>query len=122
MTEVAVKAAVCYEFGKPLVVEDVYLDPPGEGEVKVRVAATAICHSDLHCIKGELPGKIPGVPGHETVGFVEEVGENVTSFKSGDPVLVTTVTSGCGQCYYCAVGLPHLCERRQLQWLVLLVV
>lgn len=107
------KAAVCYEFGKPLLVEDVDLDPPREGEVKVRVAATAICHSDIHCIKGELPGNLPGVPGHETAGLVEEVGKNVTSVKPGDPVLVTTVTSGCGQCYYCTIGLRHLCERRR---------
>ena len=105
------KAAVCYEFGKPLIVEDVTLEPPQEGEVRVRVKATAICHSDIHCIKGELPGKLPGIPGHETAGYVEEVGKNVSSVKPGDPVLVTTVTSGCGQCYYCTVGLRHLCER-----------
>ena len=107
------KAAVCYEFGKPLVVEDVDLDPPQEGEVKVRIIATAICHSDIHCIKGELPGKLPGVPGHESAGYVEEVGKNVTSVKPGDPVIISTVTSGCGQCFYCTIGLRHLCERRK---------
>jgi S-(hydroxymethyl)glutathione dehydrogenase/alcohol dehydrogenase len=45
------KAAICYEFNKPLVIEDVTLEPPQKGEVKVRVKATAICHSDIHCIK-----------------------------------------------------------------------
>lgn len=107
------KAAVCYEFGKPLVIEEVDLDPPQEGEVKVRIIATAVCHSDIHCIKGELPGKLPGVPGHESAGHVEEVGKNVTSVKPGDPVIVSTVTSGCGQCYYCNIGLRHLCTGRK---------
>ena len=107
------KAAVCYEFGKPLVVEEVDLDPPQEGEVKVCIIATAVCHSDIHCIKGELPGKLPGVPGHESAGYVEEVGKNVTSVKPGDPVIISTVTSGCGQCFYCTIGLRHLCERRK---------
>jgi len=108
-----VKAAVCHEFGKPLSVEEVLLEAPQEGEVKVRVKATAICHSDIHCIRGELGGPVPGIPGHETAGYVEEVGKGVTSVRVGDPVLVTTVTSGCGQCYYCKIGLPHLCERHK---------
>lgn len=107
------KAAVCHEFGKPLSVEEVLLEPPREGEVKVRVKATAICHSDIHCIRGELGGPVPGIPGHETAGYVEETGPGVTSVRPGDPVLVTTVTSGCGQCYYCTIGLPHLCERHK---------
>lgn len=107
------KAAVCYEFGKPLVIEEVDLDPPQEGEVKVRVTATAVCHSDIHAIKGELPGRLPGLPGHESSGYVEEVGKGVTSVKLGDPVMLSTVTSGCGQCYYCTIGLRHLCERRK---------
>ncbi len=105
------KAAVCYDFNKPLVVEDVVLEQPQEGEVKVRVKATAVCHSDIHCTNGDLPGPVPGIPGHETAGYVDSVGPNVVSVKPGDPVLVTTVTSGCGQCYYCTIGLRHLCER-----------
>jgi S-(hydroxymethyl)glutathione dehydrogenase/alcohol dehydrogenase len=107
------KAAVCYEFGKPLVIEEVDLDPPQEGEVKVRVVATAVCHSDIHAIKGDLPGGLPGLPGHESAGYVEEVGKGVTSVKPGDPVMLSTVTAGCGQCYYCTIGLRHLCERRK---------
>jgi S-(hydroxymethyl)glutathione dehydrogenase / alcohol dehydrogenase len=105
------KAAVCNEFSKPLEIEDVILDEPQEGEVRIRVKATAVCHSDIHCTNGDLPGPIPGVPGHETAGYVDSVGPNVTSVKPGDPVLVTTVTSGCGHCYYCTVGLRHLCEN-----------
>lgn len=107
--EVFVKAAVCYEFGKPLVVEDVVLDPPGKGQVRVRVAATAVCHSDIHDIKGELPGKLPFVGGHETAGHVDQIGSGVTSVKSGDPVVVSLLKS-CGKCFYCITGLPHLCQ------------
>lgn len=63
------KAAVCYEFGKPLVVEEVNLDPPQKGEVTVRIAVTAVCHSDIHVIQGELFGKPPVVAGHESAGM-----------------------------------------------------
>jgi S-(hydroxymethyl)glutathione dehydrogenase / alcohol dehydrogenase len=107
------KAAILYEPNKPLVIEDgVTIDPPGKDEVKVRVAVTAVCHSDLHFIKGDMPAKLPGLAGHEIAGYIDEVGENVTNFKPGDTVIVGTVTSGCGHCYYCTVGLRHLCTNR----------
>jgi Zn-dependent alcohol dehydrogenase len=107
------KAAICYETGRPLVVEDgVTVDPPGKGEVKVRVAVTAVCHSDLHFISGEIPSPLPGLAGHETAGYVAEVGEGLTSLKPGDTVVIGTVTSGCGQCYYCTIGKPHFCVER----------
>lgn len=105
------KAAVCYEFSKPLVVEDVSIDSPGKGEVKVRVAATAICHSDIHTLIGELGRTLPIVAGHESAGYVEEVGENVTSVKPGDPVVVSLLIS-CGHCLQCVSGRPHMCENR----------
>lgn len=106
------KAAVCYEFGKPLVVEEVELDLVGKDEVKVRLAATAVCRSDMYALKGELGGKTPGVAGHESAGYVEQVGENVTSVKPGDPVVVST-SAGCGKCWYCTIGLPNLCESEK---------
>ena len=59
------KAAVCYEFGKSLVVEDIDIEPPHPGEVKVRIVAAAICHSDIHVIRGEWGSEPPMVPGHE---------------------------------------------------------
>jgi len=105
------KAAVCYEFGKPLVIEDVELAKTGKGEVRIRVAATAICHSDVHDIKGELPGPLPFIPGHEVAGVVEEVGTGVTSVKKGDHVVVSMLVS-CGKCYYCISGMPHMCEHK----------
>ena len=103
------KAAVCYEFGKPLVVEEVDIDPPQQGEVKVRIGATAICHSDIHAIKGEMGGRAPLVAGHESAGYIEEVGEGVISVKPGDAVVVSLLTS-CGQCFYCRTGRSYLCE------------
>jgi S-(hydroxymethyl)glutathione dehydrogenase / alcohol dehydrogenase len=106
------KAAVLYEFGKPLVVEEIDMDPPQKGEVKVKLAATAICHTDIHVIRGELPGPLPCVPGHESAGFVESVGEGVSLVKPGDAVVVSLLNS-CGKCENCVAGLPHLC---QAQW------
>lgn len=107
------KAAILYEVNKPLVIEDgCTVDPPGKGEVKVKVACTAVCHSDLHFLSGEIPSKLPGLAGHETSGYVDEVGEGVTKCKVGDTVIIGTVTSGCGRCYYCTIGKPHYCTER----------
>ena len=103
------KAAVCYEFGKPLVVEDINIDPPQKGEVKVRMAAVAICHSDVHQVREARGGKVPFVSGHECAGYVEEVGEGVESLKPGDAAVVSHM-SNCGKCFYCRTGRPHLCN------------
>jgi len=111
--EVTMKAAVCYEFGKPLVVEDVDIDPPQKGEVKVRMGVTAICHSDIHVIRGERGGRPPIVAGHESAGYIEELGENVTSVQPGDTVVVSLLTS-CKRCLQCISGRPHLCDTRSL--------
>ena len=104
-----IKAAVCYEFGKPLEVEEIEIDPPQQGEVKVRVAATGICHSDIHLIKGEWGGPVPLVPGHEVAGVVAEIGPNVTTAKVGDAAVVCLVRN-CGRCHYCTKGLPQMCS------------
>jgi Zn-dependent alcohol dehydrogenase len=105
------KAAVCYEFGKPLVVEDVTLDPPKKGEVKVRMGATAICHSDIHVLRGELGFRVPVVAGHESAGYVEELGDGVTAVKKGDTV-VLSLLAACGRCVMCVSGQPQLCEAK----------
>lgn len=102
------KAAVCYEYGKPLVVEDLDIDHPQKNQVKVRLGATSICHSDIHCISGDFPEHLPAVFGHECAGYIEEVGETVTSVKPGDAVIVTTIRS-CKHCFYCLSGHPYLC-------------
>jgi len=105
------KAAVCYEFGKPLVIEELSLRAPRSDEVKVKVAATAICHSDIHDIRGDFGGKLPFVGGHETAGHVEEVGSGVTCVEPGDPVVVSLLEA-CGKCYYCVTGRPYFCETK----------
>ncbi|HEX9161116.1 MAG TPA: Zn-dependent alcohol dehydrogenase [Thermoanaerobaculia bacterium] len=103
------KAAVCYAFGEPLSVEEIDIDTPRAGEVKVRLAATAICHSDVHLIRGEWSRDLPVVPGHEAAGVIEQVGEGVTAVKPGDRVVVSLLRS-CGRCFHCARGAAHMCE------------
>jgi len=103
-------AAVCYEFGKPLVVEMVELDPPQMGEVCVRLVACAICHSDVHEIRGEWGGTAPVVSGHEAAGVIESVGPSVTRVKPGDHVVVSLLRQ-CGECFYCTIGRPYRCEK-----------
>jgi Zn-dependent alcohol dehydrogenase len=103
------KAAVCYAFGAPLVVEDVSIDAPHAGEVQVRLAATAVCHSDLHLISGDWAGPLPVVAGHEAAGIIEAVGPDVASVKVGDRVIVSLLRS-CGRCLQCTTGAPNNCR------------
>jgi S-(hydroxymethyl)glutathione dehydrogenase / alcohol dehydrogenase len=104
-----VKAAVCYEFGKPLVVEEVEIDPPNAGEIAVRVAACGVCHSDVSFIGGAWDGRLPAVYGHEAAGVVEAIGSGVERLTTGDHVVVTLVRA-CGRCPACAKGEPALCQ------------
>ena len=103
------KAAICYEFGQPLVIEEINIDPPQAGEVKVKLAACAICHSDIHYMEGAWGGVLPALYGHEAAGVVAEIGPQVSRVKPGDQVVVTLIRS-CGRCYFCTQGQPHLCE------------
>jgi len=102
------KAAVLYEPGQPLRVEDVELAPPRTGEVRVRVGAAGVCHSDYHVMHGDMLAVLPAVLGHEGAGVVEEVGPGVTGVAQGDHVVLLWRTS-CGRCEYCSVGRPALC-------------
>jgi Zn-dependent alcohol dehydrogenase len=107
-----VQAAVCYEFGKPLIIEEIDIDPPQAGEVLVRLAATAICHSDVHLVRGDWgqwSSQPPLVAGHEAAGVVAEVGPGVSGVRPGDPVVVSLMRS-CGRCFFCTTGQPYLCE------------
>ncbi|MBK9178961.1 MAG: Zn-dependent alcohol dehydrogenase [Acidimicrobiales bacterium] len=98
------RAALVEEPGRPLnVVDDVDLDPPGEGEVLVRVEHCGLCHSDLHFIDGSLPGPLPLLLGHEAGGVVEEVGAGVLGLAPGDKVILT-LRPPCGRCYWCVRG------------------
>jgi Zn-dependent alcohol dehydrogenase len=104
-----VKAAVCRKFAEPLSIEEVELASPGAGELRVRIAACAICHSDIHYADGAWGGDLPSVYGHEASGIVEEIGAGVDGFAVGDHVVVTLIRS-CGRCYHCADGDEVLCE------------
>ena len=105
------KAAVCRAFGEPLCIEDIGVGGPQAGEVRVRLVAAGICHSDLHLIKGDLGGELPLVAGHEAAGIVDTVGPGIDLVHCGDHVVVSLIRS-CGRCFYCATGLPQLCEGR----------
>lgn len=103
------RAAVCRVFKGPLAVERVDLAGPGPGEVLVRVAACAVCHSDVMAMDGAWGGSLPVVLGHEAAGVVEEVGQGVARVRPGDHVVVTLIRH-CGACVPCARGEPTLCE------------
>jgi S-(hydroxymethyl)glutathione dehydrogenase / alcohol dehydrogenase len=103
------KAAVCREFGKPLVIEEVALRAPGPGEVRVTVKACAICHSDVFYLDGAWGGDLPAVYGHEAAGVIDALGDGVNDVRVGDPVIVTLIRY-CGHCRPCAEGMPVLCE------------
>ena len=104
-----VRAAVCHEFGKPLVIEEVELRAPGPGEVEVDLAACAICFSDISYLDGGWGGTLPAVYGHEAAGRIRAVGPGVTNYAKGDTVLVTLIRS-CGTCPTCGTGHPSRCE------------
>jgi Zn-dependent alcohol dehydrogenase len=104
------RAAVCRTFGAPLTIETVDLAEPGPGEVLVKLAACAICHSDIFYIDGAWGGDLPAIYGHEAAGVVEAVGPGVTRLKPGDHVIATLIRN-CGFCPACIEGAPVFCEE-----------
>lgn len=98
-----------YKDTRPLTIEELDLDPPGDGEVLVEIKAAGLCHSDLSVIDGNRPRPTPMALGHESAGVVVELGPNVTGLSVGDHVVATLVPS-CGHCVPCASGRPMLCE------------
>jgi Zn-dependent alcohol dehydrogenase len=107
---VRIRAAVLREYRAPLEVCELELDPPGPGEVLVRVAAAGVCHTDLHLADGNLgEGRHPIVLGHEGAGIVEAVGAGVGHVGPGDAVAFCFVPA-CGACAACAAGRSNLCE------------
>lgn len=102
------KAALLLESGQPMVIEDIQLDPPRAGEVRVRIAACGVCHSDWHVIAGDTAHVKPVILGHEGAGIVEETGPGVRRFRPGDRVVLSWAPY-CGECFYCVQGSPQLC-------------
>src|SRR5687767_7398059 len=104
------KAAILWQRGEPLSVEEVDLDAPGPGEVLVEVKAAGVCHSDLHPARGDWPVRTPLVLGHEGAGIVREVGPGVANVEVGDAVVFCWAPA-CGVCPSCVAGRAVLCER-----------
>jgi propanol-preferring alcohol dehydrogenase len=109
------KAAVVHEFGKPLRVEEVPLPQPGPGQILVKIAATGVCHTDLHAAEGDWPVKPtpPFIPGHEGVGTVAAAATDVKHVKEGDRVGVPWLYTACGHCKHCLGGWETLCLEQQ---------
>ncbi|WP_198961255.1 zinc-binding dehydrogenase [Pseudonocardia sp. MH-G8] len=109
-----VKAVVLRAPQEPLRVEEVTLQHPHAGEVRVRVEAAGICHTELHYMDGAIPCPLPIVLGHEGSGVVEEVGEGVDAVAVGDRVAFTW-RPRCGHCEYCVTGRPVMCVYGRVQ-------
>jgi len=104
------RAAIAWEAGKPLEVEEIDLAGPKAGEVLVRIVATGVCHTDAYTLSGKDPeGIFPAILGHEGGGIVEEVGDGVTSVQPGDHVIPLYVPE-CGECKFCKSGKTNLCQ------------
>ncbi len=104
------RAAILPSLDQDLVIrDDAEVVSPGPDQVRIRIAASGVCHSDIHLQNGGLPHPLPCVPGHEGAGEVVEVGDNVSGVSEGDHVIIAWVPS-CGSCAFCLGGQPNLCE------------
>ena len=105
-----VRAAVLSAPGERLRLAELDLPEPGPGQVRVAIAATGVCHSDLSLARGTLRQAMPVVLGHESAGTVVGVGEGVTRCRPGDRVVLCWAPP-CGECWFCGQSEPWLCER-----------
>ncbi len=106
----SVRAAVLRDTASPVAVETIRLREVGADEVRVRIDATGVCHSDLSLARGRLAQPMPAVLGHEACGTVLEAGPEVANVRPGERVVLLWI-SPCGECYFCRHGEPHLCEH-----------
>ncbi|XP_045767030.1 alcohol dehydrogenase class-3-like [Maniola jurtina] len=105
------KAAVAWKAGEPLSIEDIEVDPPKAGEVRIKIVASAVCHTDAYTLSGKDPeGVFPVILGHEGGGIVESIGQGVTTVKPGDHVLPLYVPQ-CKQCKFCLNPKTNLCQK-----------
>lgn len=109
------KAAVVHEFGKALTIEELDIPDIRPDQILVKMTACGVCHTDLHAAAGDWPKKpsLPFIPGHEGVGIVAKVGNNVTWVKEGDEVGVPWLYSACGHCEHCLGGWETLCAKQE---------
>jgi Zn-dependent alcohol dehydrogenase len=109
-------AAILFETGQKLEICEVDVQDPGPGEVRIRMVAGGVCHSDLHVMTGHLSAPLPAILGHEGAGIVADVGAGVTSVRPGDHVIPLWRLS-CGECEYCTGGRPALCPAgTEIRW------
>jgi S-(hydroxymethyl)glutathione dehydrogenase/alcohol dehydrogenase len=104
------KAAILFEVGRPPEVREIVLPELRRDQVKVRIAAAGVCHSDLSMVNGTIAQRVPAILGHEGSGTVTEVGDGVRKVAPGDRV-VFNWSPGCGECWYCLNDESHICER-----------
>ncbi|MFP8882932.1 MULTISPECIES: zinc-dependent alcohol dehydrogenase [Streptomyces] len=109
------RAAVVRTLGEPLVIEDRPDPRPGPAQVSIRVEASGLCHTDIHAARGDWPVKPnpPFIPGHEGVGIIERLGDDVTHLSVGQRVAVPWLGWACGRCEHCLSGWETLCERQK---------
>lgn len=101
---------IVYTGDEATVTDELQVGEPGPTQVKVKIVAAGVCHSDLSVIDGTIPWKAPSVLGHEGAGIVESVGSAVSSVKTGDHVVIATIAN-CGTCRACATGHPTWCIK-----------
>jgi propanol-preferring alcohol dehydrogenase len=108
------RAAVVTGFDKPLEIKELPLPEPGAGQIRVRIEASGLCHTDIHAARGDWPVKPqpPFIPGHEGVGIVEKLGPGATGHSVGDRVAIPWLGYACGTCEYCVTGWETLCEAQ----------
>lgn len=104
------RAILLRQVGGDLSDGEVELPDPGPGQLRVRIAAAGVCHSDLSLANGSLAQPLPAVLGHEASGVIESVGPDVTGLEIGQRVVLNW-SPACGRCWFCARGEPYLCER-----------
>lgn len=110
MSDITAKGVIVREPGGPARVEDMKIEPPGPGEVLVRIIATGVCHTDLHAKLGHFGRKFPYLLGHEATGVIERIGEGVARPAVGDTVMLNW-RAPCGACRFCDGGRASHCER-----------
>lgn len=119
----SMKAALLYKPAPaekdPLIIEDLPVPEPKDGQVLVKVEACGVCRSNLHMIEGDwvkygLPSKSPIIPGHEIVGKISEIGRGVEGLDIGQRVGIQPLWTACGRCEYCLKGFEHLCPSKKI--------
>jgi len=109
------KAAILHQFEEPLTIEEIPIPEVKAGQILIKIAASGVCHTDLHAVNGDWPVKpmLPLIPGHEGAGTVVAIGAGVTQVKEGDRVGIPWLYTACGQCEFCLGAWETLCKKQK---------